>query len=271
MAIKSCVLIPSHICYQGQIDLLFKTLESLKHQPVDIYVSISFENDAYKEAFFTKVDNSITVIVSKEQKYQMKHLFNLLHFAIKYDLVFFCDDDDTYEPNRIEIISKIYEHRLTNTLGGFVEIINVELNDAPEYWCYAIRPSLLNDFFDRFKNDLDLLDYDYGDMYFRNYLRLVDGVTYCCCKFDKPLYNHLIHDNSVCARKGKDKNRYISNVIILMTLCMYSPEAIKDKINTLLPESEMLQNKEQLFVYVPNLDRINKFINLLYDKITKKV
>lgn len=269
MVIKSCVLIPSHICYTGQINLLLKTLDSLKHQLVDIFVSISFENDAYKEEFFTKIDNSFTIIVSKEQKYQMKHLFDLLCYANKYDLVFFCDDDDTYDPERIHIFSMIYEKYVTDTFGGIVEIIDVELNDAPEYWCYAIRPSLLNDFFDRFKNDLDLLDYDYGDMYFRNYLRLVDNITYCCCKFDKPLYNHLIHDNSVCARKYKDTNRYITNVIILMTICMYSNEAIKEKINTLLPESEILQNKEQLTTYVPNLDRINNFIHLLYDKIKK--
>ena len=51
---KVAILIPSHISYEGQIDLLDKCILSLIEQilkPKSIYISISFENDTYKTDF----------------------------------------------------------------------------------------------------------------------------------------------------------------------------------------------------------------------------
>jgi hypothetical protein len=56
----------------------------------------------------------------------------------------------------------IANKKMGKYLGGFIENIDVEMDDAPEYWCYAITPRLYNDFFDRMKDDMDLLKYDYG-------------------------------------------------------------------------------------------------------------
>jgi len=266
-----CVLIPSHICYENQIVLLKRTINSLKLQThrVDILISISFENEEYRKMFEIEKDDSVTTIISDCRRYQMDHLFQLSHLIENYDLVFFCDDDDKFEPERIEVISMLYakclnkkiENNTPGILGGFVEIIDVELNDAPEYWCYAITPALLKEFFRRFANNRDLLNYDYGDMYFRNFLRLVDGYTYCSHKFDRPLYQHLIHDNSVCAKKELNKEKYVRNVIILMTVCMYNVEQILEKVNT---------TRDQLYHYVPELDRIKGFIHTLYDKVLRQ-
>ena len=51
---KVAILIPSHIGYKGQIDLLDKCISSLLEQilkPNSIYISVSFENDIYKTSF----------------------------------------------------------------------------------------------------------------------------------------------------------------------------------------------------------------------------
>ena len=255
---KVCILIPSHICYDGQFELLTKTIMSLKNQTYDsdIFLAISFENDIYKNIFYETIMNKITdinYIISKTQQYQMEHLYNLSEFINNYDLIMFCDDDDTFEINRVDTIVKIYNYSLSKKtdnkhLGGFIEIIDVEMDDAPEYWCYALTPKLYNDFYSRFKDDMDLLKYDYGDMYFRNYLRLVNtDISFCSCKFDKPLYNHYINPNSICSRKAKDTIKYIRNTIILLTICMYDVNFIINKVNV---------EEKHLYLYVPELERI---------------
>ena len=268
-----CVLIPSHICYENQITLLKKTINSLKIQTkqVDILLSISFENEEYRKDFDIDKDDYVFTFISECRRYQMDHLFQLLHLTDNYDLVFFCDDDDTFEPERVEMISILYSNCLENkirnktpgTLGGFIEIIDIEPQDAPEYWCYAITPTLLKEFFHRFEQNFDLLNYDYGDMYFRNFLRLVNGFTYCSYRFEKPLYHHLIHENSICAKKLYNTERYIRNVIILMTICMYNIEQILDKIKVFNITEEQLKD------FVPELNKIKDFILVLYDKIPK--
>jgi hypothetical protein len=91
----------------------------------------------------------------------------------------------------------------------------------------------------------------------------VNGFTYCSYKFKKPLYHHLIHENSICAKKLNNTERYIRNVIILMTICMYNIEQILDKIQV------FNITKDQLKDFVPELNTIKDFILVLYDKIPK--
>ena len=269
---KICVIVASHICYDGQCSLLQKSLLSLLNQSLrpDVYLAISFENDRYKQEFevnILDVHKDINYIISSTRQYQMQHILHVKQYVSIYDLIMFCDDDDTYDLKRVCIISEIYNKCLSQIddqchLGAFVEILDVSLNDAPEFWCYTITPRLYNDFYERMQDNLDLLAYDYADMYFRNYLRLVDkGVKYCSCKFDIPLYNHTKHQNSVCARKENNYPIHIRNVIILLTICMYDIEFITNKVH--LQESE-------LYTYVPELDRIRKIKYMLYDNVAWK-
>ena len=270
---RVCVIIASHICYDGQIELLKKSLESIVNQTLkpDIYLAISFENDSYKETFEHMIYErypDINYIISSVRQYQMQHIYHVKDYMYMYDLIMFCDDDDTYDINRVNIICQIYKACLSQVngtkyhLGAIVEILDVALNDAPEFWCYAITSKLYNDFYKRMQDDMDLLAYDYGDMYFRNYLRLVNNdVKYCSCKFDKPLYNHIKHSQSICARKESDYYRYIRNVIILLTICMYNTKYITDKLNL---------TEEKLCIFVPELDRIRKIKYKLYDNVIWK-
>jgi hypothetical protein len=266
-----CVIIASHISYNSQLDLLKNCIHSLKKQTMnaDIYVCISFENDKYKQTFYEQIfeqEPDVNFIISSIQQYQMQHIYHVRGYINHYDLVMFCDDDDTYECNRVEIIYKSYQYCLSQKtdgklLGGFIEIIDVERHDAPEFWCYALVPSLIHDFYERMKEDIDLLAYDYGDMYFRNYLRLVHtGITFASCKFIKPLYNHTKNPFSVCSRKGNDAVKYIRNVIILLTICMYDVDFITNKLQI---------SEKDLYTFVPELDRVRKIKDKLYDNIAR--
>merc|ERR1712032_301590 len=98
----------SHISYDGQFDYLRRCMDSLLSQvsPTDVYVSISFESKYYtrnvRDMFQAYIKKGIKKIkLCKDQKYQMEHLHNLLDEAMKYDLITFCDDDDTYHSTRI--------------------------------------------------------------------------------------------------------------------------------------------------------------------------
>lgn len=269
---RVCVIIASHIHYETQFELLKTAIQSLRNQTkkADIYVAISFDNDEYKDYFYAHIlnqEDDVNFVISSVKQYQMQHLCHVKPYIDYYDLIMFCDDDDTYEKTRVEVISNIYEYCLANKkddklLGGFIEIIDIDRDDAPEFWSYAIIPVLYHDFYERMKEDMDLLCYDYGDMYFRNYLRLVHtGISYASCKFNKPLYNHIKNPYSICSKKADNYVRYIRNVIILMTICMYDVDYIKDKF---------LLSDPDLYTFVPELDRVRKIKDKLYDNIAGK-
>ena len=102
---KVAILIPSHIGYEGQIDLLDKCISSLLEQilkPNSIYISVSFENDIYKTSFksilqkYGRTTNpKINFKISKEKMHQMEHLHNIVSNidVNEYDMLMFCDDD----------------------------------------------------------------------------------------------------------------------------------------------------------------------------------
>lgn len=138
---KVCIFIPSHINYNGQIDLLYSCLESLISQTniPDIYISISFGNDTYKKEFTEKILRNFPkpkYLFSKQKLFQMEHIYKLTkNYANNYELIMFCDDDDTYNKNRVQKIVEAYQYGKKYYLGykiaGFRECIkipNTELN-----------------------------------------------------------------------------------------------------------------------------------------------
>lgn len=266
-----CILVPSHICYDLQLKYLAKCLESLlsQNKKVDIYVSISYENK-YKDQLVELVDKfkmeGIIFNVENVQKYQMEHIY-LLSKIIEskyYDLILFCDDDDTYEPNRIEhILFGMYYSYLNigkekiKQLGGIREYIKDEdcpiENQIPEYWAYGIKQCILEKFFSFFKNNMELLKHIFSDEYFRMYLRnnkeysewaSIDNTK------SKPLYNYNItNPDSICGKIEQMKvytDEIHKNNLLLYTIhCkekQYQKYAkdnnLKDKINIIFPERE---------------------------------
>ena len=218
---KVALLIPCHISYEGQIDLLDKCISSLLEQilkPKSIYISISFENDIYKTYFksilqkYGKITNpKINFKISKEKKFQMEHLHNIYsnNYVSDYDMLMFCDDDDTYQHHRISEFVYAFNYGKDNNsenFGGVRECINYNVTpaqDIPEYWCYGIVPRVIVEFFSFFKGvNHRLLQDKFGDMYFRNYLsRNKKYSEWVGVRPDSPLYNYNINNpNSICAQ-----------------------------------------------------------------------
>jgi hypothetical protein len=162
----TCVLVASHIRYDGQLNLLKECLTSLLEQTykTDIYVSISFENDRFKEDFINMIQplfTNVNFLVCKKKKYQLEHLKYLcilINDMKKYNWVFFCDDDDTYLNNRVETFMNYINVKNENELVIVKEKGNYEGIDENHpiliYWLYVVKLDILLIFFNDFiKND----------------------------------------------------------------------------------------------------------------------
>jgi len=187
--IKYCVLIPSHIRYDGQLELFKNAIESICNQKTfskilydpNIYISISCENKYDKDVlqFINSYKNceNIYFNIEKQQCFQMEHLFKLANIIKKkyYDLVFFCDDDDTYDKKRILKFLLKYVKKLNSgfDVNGIRESIEPEdvYSKTMDYYAYAVKPYILFDFFILFKNDMNLFKNLYCDQYLKLFLR----------------------------------------------------------------------------------------------------
>lgn len=217
---RICVFVASHIYYIGQNDLLFNCITHLINQTVlpQVYVSISFENDTFRKEFTNSILRRFTTPItifeySNKKLFQMEHIHKLTNkYANKYDLIMFCDDDDTYDKMRIETFLEGFEKcsHLKFKIMGVKEVImaiNPELT-MPEYWAYGLIPEILFEFFTRFEkyNQLNLLQHKFGDLFLRHYLRKThrnSSYGYITIDvFDKKdiLYNYNTNNpNSICA------------------------------------------------------------------------
>jgi hypothetical protein len=108
----------------------------------------------------------------------MEHLKVLSSLVGDYDMLMFCDDDDTYLPMRVEkfveAFESVKEHCENNAmlLGGVRETGTTDYEtESPEYWAYGIPPSLLNEFFKRVEGYQELMRHKFADMYLRTYLK----------------------------------------------------------------------------------------------------
>jgi hypothetical protein len=181
-----CVIVPSHLHYGDQFVRLALCLKSLIGQTVkpDIYVSISFsEEPGYKEAVSAMIKSfgkhGVKFKVHAGQTYQMDHIASMMDTVSKYDLVMFCDDDDTYDTRRVQLFGELYKNATAQGQPPVAYRETVEGTDygngVPEYWAYALPPSTLRVFFDRMHADKDLMQHKYGDMYLRMYLYRCKG------------------------------------------------------------------------------------------------
>ena len=238
---KVCVFVASHINYDGQNDLLKECLSSLINQTKkpDIFVSISFSEKKYRLEFVHKILSNflkyVNFLYSDDHLYQMEHLHKLTEkFANKYDLIMFCDDDDTYASDRVETFMYAHENGLSNSkdfiLGGVKEIMDSNHPlVSPEFWCYGLKPEILIEFFKRFSSNgkIDLLKHIFSDMYLRAYLACInkndEKFGFIAIAIDEPgetLYRYnKLNPNSICETLlNRETNEIENNNILLMTL-----------------------------------------------------
>ena len=282
---KVAILIPCHIRYEGQIDLLDKCISSLLEQimkPKSIYISISFENDIYKMGFknilqkYVKTTNpKINFKISKEKKHQMEHLHNIVSNidVNDYDMLMFCDDDDTYHIERIYTFVSAFnygkENSITGKYGGVRE--HIELNDnynnndligtIPEYWCYGIVPSAIIEFFSFFKGaNYMLLQHKFGDMYFRHYLRKNSAYFEWTGIIDRDsgytLYNYNIKNpNSICGKIEGGIGNIYDNLLLKVLDCRS-----ENHFNDIIKQNKKLynidDNLKQVFIHIYDFCKI---------------
>lgn len=221
---KTCVLIPSHIYYDNQIDLLEKCIISLINQTEEthIFLSISFETKSFQKEFIDRIMKryeNVKYSFSKTKKFQMEHIITLFHKIKGYDLIFFCDDDDEYDINRIEVIHNTYIHSINKykqlEVSGVREQYDGDIEEFQEYWCYAITYKCLEEFVYIFQNNMNLLRHVYGDMYLRLYLAKKKELSFCVprCKI---LYKYNLNNpNSICGNKNINiKEVYERNILL---------------------------------------------------------
>lgn len=273
------VLIASHINYDNQIVYFEKCLDSLVNQtkPIDILCSISFENENYREKFNEMISKKTiknTKMFYRESKQsQFQHLFSLMEHIHDYDLVLFCDDDDTYHVDRAKIFEGYYDHIIggmkneKKIFGGIHE--GVDPNKPTEYWKWAIPPNMLFSFHDRIKNYDDIISHKYCDVVFTNYIRKLNQ-SYEFAYFDLPyeLYHYNQHDEGVLGKLQKDKKIIMSDIIknnlFLYACYQYSLENCEKALIEKLKINK--KNLRQTFPkYIQYFNRLIATFKTIYD------
>ena len=211
---KVCIIIASHISNPKRIGHLFECLSSLLTQTivVPIYLSISFENKELQNQYATLFsgitrlhDTMLHTIVRTEKTPQMRHMDKLIPLIEnKHDWLLFCDDDDTYERQRVEIFVNTIVKSLNditqipdNQFVGIYESVEGKphTEKRQEYWCYCVHVQLLIRFMELLRPYPDVLDNKCCDVLFGEYLRrLNSNMLYAIVNLK--LYNYRIDNNS---------------------------------------------------------------------------
>lgn len=208
---RFAVFVASHISYDKQINYLRNCIRSIlvQTEPVDLYVSISSEpkyTSAVRELRGDFKMLPVQILIRDEQTPQMIHI-KLLHeqFGGRHDRIMFCDDDDTYEPQRVQVF-RIRLDCLKGPKEMVSRVILVEaeseknLNTAEEFWRCAVAPSTLTDFYGRFHTEkhISYLKSPYADMILRWFLRSDKWYSRAIIIYPVSLYNYREHGDSVC-------------------------------------------------------------------------
>jgi len=211
---KVCIIIASHISNPKRIGHLFECLSSLLTQTivVPIYLSISFENKELQNQYATMFsgitrlhDTMLHTIVKTDKTPQMRHMDKLIPLLEnKHDWLLFCDDDDTYQPQRVEIFVNTIIKSLNDIkqmpdkqFAGIYESIDGKPHSEKrqEYWCYCVNIQLLIRFMEILKPYPDVIDNKCCDVLFGEYLRrLNSNMLYAIVNLK--LYNYRIDNNS---------------------------------------------------------------------------
>ena len=226
---KFCVIIPSHIHHITRSKSLITCLTSLINQTVTIpiFLSISFETQLDEKLFvrlfgksdLTNYPNIIKIVYRGERTSQFRHIKKTMDIVNRcnFDFIMFCDDDDTYQPMRVEefttSINYCYNNCMLNgkKLAGMYEVINMDMDCSHlirihEYWKYCVHISILNNFFHTIEhnNGDNYIDNKFCDVLFADYLRQLDE-RHIFIKCAKNYYNYNKHSESITATIQKNK------------------------------------------------------------------
>lgn len=215
-----CIAIASHISNINRIPYLQECVRSLVSQstPIPIYLSISFATNEIQEKTLNQIHKDVAqteylnIRVRKEKTAQMRHYFKLYQeISQKHKWVMFCDDDDTYHPDRtdkimqaivsttahIDSVNELSDDTLhTLKFAGLYENISQPTHHTKrhEYWCYCIQMDLLTTFFEKVEPIPGILDDRCCDVLFGEYLRR-KSPEWIYARIEQPLYNYREEEN----------------------------------------------------------------------------
>lgn len=211
--LSACIVIASHLSKKNRVGYLMECLDSLFSQTViiPVYLSFSFEtpeiNAEFAKEFIARpyLHNELLYLYPQETKTaQMRHLFQLYpNLQEHYNWMFFCDDDDTYEPTRVETFLKNINYCIQNyetaekKFQGIYEFQydNDHRMRRNEYWCYCIHLRVFKKFYRVLLEYPDIVDNKCCDVLLAEYLRRHDDShVFACLK--ESLYNYRRTDNS---------------------------------------------------------------------------
>jgi len=261
-----CIAVASHISNKNRISYLIECLISLTTQkmPISVYLSISFGDNEIKMKTLNSIKNEdkivnehLNILVRNEKTPQMRHyyLLNEEHLN-KYKWIMFCDDDDSYIPERTKMIMEcitINEEYVKDMnkdeekyiLGGLYENISKEDHRIKrhEYWCYCIKQILMYEFYRVVSEKPDVLNDKCCDVLFGEYLRR-KSTNWLYARINTPMYNYRIEENtdSVTGFIQTNQNKYTNQT---------SPPNLNDEkwIDYVLNWNEFLQNNIHIFLH----------------------
>lgn len=213
---KTCVIVPSHIGNISRTKLLMHCLHSLTNQTIKIpiYLSISFETELDNILFKKTIEKNdlinnelLYIVYQYRQTSQFRHIEKVIdNIKNTYKYVMFCDDDDTYEIDRVEKFMIMIEHGITFCQKDKIFVGAYEYNLQKgshsslfyEYWSYCVNI----EFIVNFMNILKINNYDYVidnkmcDVLFASYLRHLDS-RHLFYLINEKLYNYNSNEYSI--------------------------------------------------------------------------
>lgn len=235
--VSSCIVIASHLSKINRVPYLFECLDSLLSQTIviPIYLSISFEtheiNCEFAKQFIARpyLHNDMLYLYARDKKTpQMRHMFELFPILKQqYHWIFFCDDDDTYQPTRVEhflteIQKAVKNFSRTNRIvqGAYESHAKKDhRHQRHEFWSYCINMRVFEQFYNTLNDYPEIVDQTCCDILFAEYLRR-HSYTDIYVRINSKFYNYRTNDaESVTgeiqntskevrqARKVTDENR----------------------------------------------------------------
>ena len=292
--LSPCVIVPSHISNINKTKMLIQCLQSLLDQTVKIkiYLSISFGSELDKtlfDRFIERIDllnnRFLSIIYQEKQTSQFRHIENLIEIVKdKHNWIMFCDDDDTYELNRVEIFMEMifvgYERMPEGKL--FVAVYEKEEETHTErfyeYWSYCVNIDFIIQFFNKIKfNSYDyIIDHKFCDVLFATYLRCLDNTHYFTSLKIK-LYNYNVNNEySITSQIKKNKikfgkgdnvnkiiNKNINDILDNITLLTFYRNSFDTLISSTFHQ-KMTISKDNLKILEAHHISIKKICELLY-------
>jgi hypothetical protein len=136
----------------------------------------------------------------------MRHIDQLLPLInVKHTWVMFCDDDDTYDSNRVLAILQTIvncqeqiKQYPDKTLAGVYESTfgKTHQEQRHEFWCYCVHSSILTRFYNIIRKYPAILDHKCCDVLFGEYLRRLSPEKYLFGTITDKYYNYRVDNNS---------------------------------------------------------------------------